>query len=231
MPRLIAPYIIPWLLQLGARNHPGMIWSLGDRPQVALTFDDGPGSYTSGLLDVLAREKISATFFVLGDRSKRFPGMIRRIHAEGHALGLHGMEHRSFTTMSPEELTHSWRQQRELLQEMIPNLPPITLCRPPFGHAGEREFRLAHEYGLRLVLMTCLPGRHILFPPGWEEPPALMARRVAREIRPGGIITLHDGEDVGSQDKVYTQAAVSETAYLVAKAIRQRGLDIGTIDP
>lgn len=231
MLRLTAPYIIPWLLRLGARDHPDMLWSLKDRPHVALTFDDGPGRHTEELLDVLAAEKVPATFFVLGDRCERLPDVVRRIHQDGHTLALHGMTHGSLTKMSSEAIAKSWKDQREQLQSLVPGLPPLTLCRPPFGHAKERESALAREHGLQLVQMTCLPGRHVLWPAAWEEPPTLMARRVAREIRPGGIITLHDGEDLGRNDKVYTQAEVAKTTRAIVNAVRQQGLDFGTIVP
>ena len=229
MPRLTAPYLIPWLLRLGPFRRPEMTWSLADSPAVALTFDDGPGGHTAELLDVLAENKVRATFFVLGNRCRRHPDLVRRMHHEGHTLGLHGMEHVPFTRLSDKDLADIWEGERSLLGKIVPGLPPVALCRPPFGYAGSREIRLAREHGLQIVQMTCMPGRHVLWPSGWEEPPDLMARRVAREIRPGGIITLHDGEDLGWNDRVYTQPEVVETARGVVIAVRQLGLEFGTI--
>lgn len=229
MLRLTAPYLIPWLLRLGPLRRPEMTWSLPHSPTVALTFDDGPGCHTAELLDVLAAEKIRATFFVLGNRCRRHPDLVRRMHHEGHTLGLHGLEHVPFTRLTAKALVDVWEGERALLGKIVPELPPVTLCRPPFGYAGAREIRLAREHGLKIIQMTCMPGRHVLWPPGWEEPSGLMARRVACEIRPGGIITLHDGENLGWNDRVFTQTEVAETTRQVVNAVRQRGLDFGTI--
>lgn len=56
---------------------------------IALTFDDGPSSYTPQLLDLLSEYKVRATFFVLGEASEANPQIIKRIRAEGHQVGSH----------------------------------------------------------------------------------------------------------------------------------------------
>src|SRR3954464_15082354 len=57
---------------------------------VCLTFDDGPHPlHTIRLLDVLREEGVVATFFVVGKRVQRYPEIVRRIVAEGHAIGNH----------------------------------------------------------------------------------------------------------------------------------------------
>src|SRR6188472_629005 len=61
---------------------------------VALTFDDGPGPSTPAVLDVLRVNGVHATFFVVGQRVAAEPEMLRRIVAEGHALGDHTWSHR-----------------------------------------------------------------------------------------------------------------------------------------
>ena len=63
-------------------------------PTVYLTFDDGPNpSATPGLLDVLKREQVRATFFVV-DRhiNERTAAMVRRMFDEGHAVGIHSYQ-------------------------------------------------------------------------------------------------------------------------------------------
>ena len=61
---------------------------------VALTFDDGPGSATPAVLEILRRNNVRATFFVIGQRAAAEPEMLRRIVGEGHALGNHTWSHR-----------------------------------------------------------------------------------------------------------------------------------------
>ena len=55
---------------------------------IALTFDDGPDPvYTPQILEILARHRVPATFFVLGRHVEAHPELVRRIVADGHAVG------------------------------------------------------------------------------------------------------------------------------------------------
>ena len=58
-----------------------------------ITIDDGPAPDTPAMLDVLARYKAPATFFIIGGMAKLRPEMVKRIVAEGHALGNHTFHH------------------------------------------------------------------------------------------------------------------------------------------
>ena len=58
---------------------------------VYLTFDDGPCSYTEKLLDVLAKYDAKATFFVVGNKSRK--DLIARAYQEGHSIGVHSYTH------------------------------------------------------------------------------------------------------------------------------------------
>ena len=59
-----------------------------------LTFDDGPhAEHTVPLLDLLAQHQVKATFFVVGREAYAQPGIVKRIVAEGHALGNHTITH------------------------------------------------------------------------------------------------------------------------------------------
>jgi len=65
-----------------------------DKPTVYLTFDDGPSGLTPKVLDILKRENIKATFFVLGQSAKDKPEVVKRITEEGHSIGNHSYTHR-----------------------------------------------------------------------------------------------------------------------------------------
>ncbi|WP_233354745.1 polysaccharide deacetylase family protein [Paenibacillus sp. JZ16] len=61
---------------------------------VYLTFDDGPSDLTLDVLDILKREGIKGTFFVLGKEAETRPEIINRIYEEGHVIGNHTYDHR-----------------------------------------------------------------------------------------------------------------------------------------
>ncbi|MBR2041994.1 MAG: polysaccharide deacetylase [Oscillospiraceae bacterium] len=60
---------------------------------VYFTFDDGPSAVTEEILDILRKEGIKATFFVIGPSGGKTDERLLRIHEEGHAIGLHTMSH------------------------------------------------------------------------------------------------------------------------------------------
>ena len=61
---------------------------------VAITFDDGPNpEYTPKLLDGLEKRGVKATFFLLGEEVKQYPDVVRRMHDDGHLIGVHSYKH------------------------------------------------------------------------------------------------------------------------------------------
>lgn len=64
------------------------------KKEVFLTFDDGPSSeITEKVLDVLKEEGVKATFFVIGKNVDVYPEILKRIHDEGHGIGIHTYSH------------------------------------------------------------------------------------------------------------------------------------------
>ncbi len=67
---------------------------------VALTFDDGPWpGQTDKILAVLKKQRIHATFFMLGGRARQAPALARRVAAEGHVVGSHSLSHKELTKL------------------------------------------------------------------------------------------------------------------------------------
>src|SRR5215470_16379911 len=73
--------------------------------EVVLTFDDGPlPPHTSHVLDVLAKECVKATFFMVGRMATAYPQLVQRAFAEGHTLGNHSQNHPfSFARMTVDQ--------------------------------------------------------------------------------------------------------------------------------
>ncbi|KAM0249789.1 hypothetical protein ACHAP5_002658 [Fusarium lateritium] len=107
---------------------------------VALTFDDGPYKYTDQVLDVLKKNNMKATFFIVGnnlgkgqidDESKGWPKVLRRMHSEGHQLASHSWSHEDLSAASDEI-----RKQQIIYNEMafrnIFGFFPKYM-RPPYG--------------------------------------------------------------------------------------------------
>lgn len=61
--------------------------------KVYLTFDDGPGSQTGEILDILKKNHVKATFFVTGKEDASSKKIYQRIVKEGHTLAMHSYSH------------------------------------------------------------------------------------------------------------------------------------------
>ncbi|MGW3210345.1 bifunctional polysaccharide deacetylase/glycosyltransferase family 2 protein [Streptomyces sp. NPDC001135] len=109
------------------------------RPQyrtIALTFDDGPDPvWTPRILDVLRRNHVRATFFVVGTQVVAHPELVRRIVCEGHQIGIHTFTHPDLSRLAP------WQRSLELqeTQLAVAGTAGVTtaLLRPPYSSEND----------------------------------------------------------------------------------------------
>lgn len=73
---------------------------------------------TQRILDLFARHRIHATFFTLGWVAERYPGLIRRMIAEGHELASHGYSHIRATEQGRDEFYQDITRTRALLEDV-----------------------------------------------------------------------------------------------------------------
>ncbi|HDX9707683.1 TPA: polysaccharide deacetylase [Bacillus thuringiensis] len=96
-----------------------------------LTFDDGPGDYTSQVLNILNENKIKATFFVIGPHAEKYKELVKQEKKEGDYVGLHSMTHDYKTLYTQGKFVNEMKQVQQILQQIIGTQP--ILCRPPYG--------------------------------------------------------------------------------------------------
>jgi peptidoglycan/xylan/chitin deacetylase (PgdA/CDA1 family) len=98
---------------------------------MALTFDDGPDErWTAPLLDALARAGARATFFPIASRAAAQPGLVARMLADGHTVGLHGDEHVRHST---RDAAWGRADTERALQRLSTAGAFPTLWRTPWG--------------------------------------------------------------------------------------------------
>jgi peptidoglycan/xylan/chitin deacetylase (PgdA/CDA1 family) len=154
--------------------------------QIALTYDDGPNDpHTLRLLEVLARQDVQATFFLIGRHVQQHQEIAREIVQAGHAVGNHTFTHPLLTFKSESEIRQQLSECRAALQDAIGE--HSNLFRPPFGGRRPAVLRVARELGMQPVMWN-VTGYD------WNAPPAdVIERKVAKQIRGGDVILLHDG--------------------------------------
>jgi peptidoglycan/xylan/chitin deacetylase (PgdA/CDA1 family) len=123
--------------------------------KVYLTFDDGPDPVnTPKTLDTLRGHGAKATFFFIGEAVEKHPEIVKRIEAEGHALGIHGYQHLHPRESSPRASFHDIKKGILALREIG---VASSLWRPPYGKASLPTLIYTLYEGLDLVHLTVDP--------------------------------------------------------------------------
>jgi peptidoglycan/xylan/chitin deacetylase (PgdA/CDA1 family) len=154
--------------------------------QIALTYDDGPNDpHTLHLLEVLAKHDVRATFFMIGRYVQSRPDIVREVVRAGHLVGNHTFTHPNLIFASAGETRTQLQNCDRALTDAIGE--HSRLFRPPFGGRRPQTLRIARELGLEPVMWNVTGW-------DWNAPPAeQIERKVARQVRGGDVILLHDG--------------------------------------
>ncbi len=151
-----------------------------------LTFDDGPARDTEALLAELKAAGAKATFFVLGQQAAENPSMLRRIVADGHAIGNHSWDHPELTSLTAEEVAGQLSRTTAAVDSAVPGRMGGCM-RPPYGLIDDQVAAVALSQHLQPILWTAHAE-------DWNQPsvPSMVAD-LRDATRPGAVILLHDG--------------------------------------
>lgn len=166
----------------------GVPRTLPDATGIAVTFDDGPHPEgTPSVLEVLARERGRATFFLIGEQVERRPALAAEIVAAGHVVALHGYRHRLQLRMSASAVRDDVARGTAAIEDATGAAP--TWHRPPYGVYSPAGLRAVRDAGLRPLLWS-------LWGKDWRRftTPGRIATRVTRELSAGDVILLHDAD-------------------------------------
>jgi peptidoglycan-N-acetylglucosamine deacetylase len=190
------------------------------RAEVALTFDDGPHPETTPrVLELLREHGAKATFFVLGEKARRYPELVRAIAADGHALGLHGHEHdRLYALRSARVVARDLERAAAALEAAVGVRP--ALFRPPVGFVSPSVAVAAERAGLVLVGFSArtLDGRR-------DRSPARVLARATAALENGAILVLHDAAERDD----HVPASLGVLGELLVR-IAERGFRAVTVD-
>lgn len=213
----------PFVLDVMAGDR--AVWHMprGDPPTVYLTYDDGPNPTTTPvLLDVLARENVRATFFVI-DRhvTDETVPVIRRMFDEEHAVGLHSAS-KGYMLKSPSALANTLTAAADRL-ERLTGVRPCRAFRPRGGWRGGSMYEALQHADFKLVGWGwMLWDAEVVRPRTVER----TVRRLLARVSAGDIIVMHDGDD--SAPRKDQRQTVDATARVIP-ALRARGFEFGTV--
>jgi peptidoglycan/xylan/chitin deacetylase (PgdA/CDA1 family) len=178
-----------------------------NRRVVALTFDDGPSSYTEGFLAVLRQEHVHGTFFEIGQEVAGRAETMRHILRDGSEIGNHTTHHGYYPGYGDLVETNALIRSATHFQP--------CLFRPPGGGVNSSVVSAAGAAGLKTILWDVDPS-------DWSNPGSgAVYSRVVSATQPGSIILMHDG----GGDRSGTLAALPQ----IIDTLRARGYRFATV--
>lgn len=153
--------------------------------QIALTFDDGPAAYTEQVLDILKKEQLTATFFLIGKNIAGKEHLVQRMLSDGHSIGNHSYEHGfHFDWQSAQKMADEIQRTNDTI-EAITGAAPV-LFRPPYG--------VTNPNLAKAVSMTDMKSI------GWSlrsmdtkaRDEGKLLQSITGKLKSGDIILLHD---------------------------------------
>jgi len=153
---------------------------------ISLTFDDGPEPITTPIiLDILKNYNIKATFFVLIDNIVTYPKIFERLIQEGHSVGLHSWNHRSWRRHSQSKLNVNIKRCMDILRTSFGVVPKYY--RPPYGSFTNSSEIITNELNLTPVGWSASIKD---YRGGW---PLNKSNDLISQCSNGKIVLLHDG--------------------------------------
>jgi peptidoglycan/xylan/chitin deacetylase (PgdA/CDA1 family) len=147
-----APTATPSAAACPAAPYGPRLYAPGSSKTVALTFDDGPGRSTAAILAILARYRVTATFFNIGAAMATRPWLVREEVEAGYAMGDHTWNHRDLVTLSTgsqaDELSEASAEQRSIA-DTVP-----CAFRPPYGEYDTTTLKLAQQQRMGVWLWS-----------------------------------------------------------------------------
>ncbi len=157
----------------------------GDRNknEISLTFDDGPSDETLKVLDVLKKNKIKATFFILSKRIKGREYVIKRIIEEGHEIGNHSNSHKRLLFKSRKDILKELDKCDKELQKF--NIK-TNLFRPPYLSIGFSLLSLCKQTERKIIACDVISS-------DWKKLGIdNIVKKVLKETQNGSILNFHD---------------------------------------
>ncbi len=198
---------------------------IGPGHKIILTFDDGPSDdYTPQILDILEREKIPATFFIVGREAEQNLRVLKRIYRNGFEIGNHTFTHHNIATMSAGRAEIEMKATR-LLIEAVTNHSTI-LFRAPYNADSEPQTFEEIEPLARSKKDNYITVGESIDPNDWDphnNADSIVARTIRiAEAGNGNIILLHDA---GGESRQSTVDALPR----IIKYFRDKGCKFTTV--
>lgn len=163
--------------------------------RIILTFDQGyENGYTSKILDTLKEKEVHAIFFLTGDYAKKEPELVKRMIAEGHVLGNHGMTHASLPELSEEKAKEEIMSLHEYVRNNYGYVMQYFRC--PCGEYSEAALETVKNCGYKTLFWSCA---YVDWKTDSQPEPSEAERKLVESAHSGEILLLHSVSSTNAQ--------------------------------
>jgi len=215
--RLLVSSIIVLNLIIGAPE--AKIVARGSVPKlIALTFDDGPSDpYTLKVIEELKKEKIKATFFLVGKKVVAKPNVLDVLVASGQEIGNHTYYHSRLNWVTERKMLDELKLSSDIISGYTNGRVKPTLFRPPHGFLPQSKSQAIQKAGYTIVMWS-VNGDDFYHSKTGIRSPVSIAERVLSRINGGDIILLHD----------ISQQTVDSLSYII-RPLKRKGYKFVTV--
>lgn len=148
---------------------------------VALTFDDGPGKYTKELVDLLVKNNVKASFFMVGQNIKNYKSSVKYAYDNEMEICNHSQNHKNLKNLSKEDIEYEINSVDDMLEEIIGER--ARYYRSPGGNQNENV--------LNTISKPCILWN--VDTRDWESRDTQkIISKTLKEVDDGDIILMHE---------------------------------------
>lgn len=177
--------------------------------KIAISFDAAWGSeYTDEILDILNKNNVKATFFLVGNWVDKYPDKVKKINEMGHEIGNHSTTHPHFTQLNDQKT----KEEILLTSDKIKSITGkgTNVFRPPFGDYNSQVIKTIKDTGHYTIqwdvdsLDWKNPGEEAIF------------NRVTKKVTNGSIVLFHNNADQTPRvlDKIIKELKASGYSFV-----------------
>ncbi|MRX53717.1 hypothetical protein HMPREF3291_13735 [Bacillus sp. HMSC76G11] len=185
------------------RGHP-------DKSMVSFLINVAWGNeYLPGMLEVLDKHGVKATFFLEGRWAKENPGLVKKIKEAGHEIGNHSYSHPDMARITTDQIRKQIGSTNEVIKE-ITGAAPVWFA-PPSGSFRQDVITAADEFKMETVLWS-------VDTIDWQKPePSVLVERVLKKVHNGAMILMHPTD------------STSRSLETLIQSIKQKGYSFGSV--
>ena len=185
-----------------------------DAKKIAITFDDGPHTqYTEDILDILDKNGVKATFFMVGSQAIAHPELVSMVAKKGHEIGNHTYSHNFISRESDSKIKDELTRTSEIIRNITGTAPVVF--RPPGGCYSDRSISTVISLGYTPVTWSKDSN-------DWRMKPVdTIVSEMTKNIKSGDIMLFHDFNKKGSP----TPEAISK----IIPILKKQGFEFVTV--